>query len=124
MINALKMTLPHGIKNFNSFLITSLFILLALSFIELSCSSRRELVWPELDQLLCDEDDARTVSTPYTAAVLEYRVVFYDPMDAPLEDKNWSNANGHTIYDAQHPCRYTRIVFSDILVAILFSILL
>ena len=81
-------------------------------------------MWPELDQLLHDEDDATTVSTPYTAAVLEYRVVFYDPADAPLEDKNWSNANGHTIYDAQHPCRYTRIVFSDILVAILFSILL
>ncbi|XWS73236.1 hypothetical protein CRYUN_Cryun02cG0110400 [Craigia yunnanensis] len=65
----------------------------------------RELVWPELDQLLHDEDDATTVSTPYTAAVLEYRVVFYDPANAPLKDKNWSNANGHTIYDAQHPCR-------------------
>ncbi|TYH14961.1 hypothetical protein ES288_A05G006100v1 [Gossypium darwinii] len=64
----------------------------------------RELVWPELDQLLRDEDDA-TVSTPYTAAVSEYRVVFYDPADAPLEDKNWSNANGHATYDAQHPCR-------------------
>ncbi|KAE8673570.1 NADPH--cytochrome P450 reductase [Hibiscus syriacus] len=47
----------------------------------------------------------QTVSTPYTAAVLEYRVVFYDPANAPVEDKNWSNANGHTIYDAQHPCR-------------------
>ncbi|XP_021276240.1 NADPH--cytochrome P450 reductase 2 [Herrania umbratica] len=65
----------------------------------------RELVWPELDQLLRDEDDARTVSTPYTAAVSEYRVVFYDPADAPVEDENRSNANGHTIYDAQHPCR-------------------
>ncbi|GMI81109.1 P450 reductase 2 [Hibiscus trionum] len=65
----------------------------------------RELVWPELDQLLRDEDDMTTVSTPYTAAVLEYRVVFYDPADAPLEDKNWSNANGHAVYDAQHPCR-------------------
>ncbi|XVF70012.1 hypothetical protein PTKIN_Ptkin11bG0127200 [Pterospermum kingtungense] len=65
----------------------------------------RELVWPELDQLLRDEDDATIVSTPYTAAVLEYRVVFYNPADAPLEDKNWSNANGHTTYDAQHPCR-------------------
>ncbi|KAK8581607.1 hypothetical protein V6N13_144623 [Hibiscus sabdariffa] len=65
----------------------------------------RELVWPELDQLLRDEDDVTTVSTPYTAAVLEYRVVFYDPADAPLKDKNWSNANGHAVYDAQHPCR-------------------
>ncbi|XVE98765.1 hypothetical protein REPUB_Repub03eG0137000 [Reevesia pubescens] len=65
----------------------------------------RELVWPELDQLLRDEDDTTTVSTPYTAVVLEYRVVFYDPVDASLGDRNWSNANGHTIYDAQHPCR-------------------
>ncbi|XP_039043074.1 NADPH--cytochrome P450 reductase-like [Hibiscus syriacus] len=64
----------------------------------------RELVWPELDQLLRDEDDVTTGSTPYNAAVLEYRVVFYDPADAPLEDKKWSNANGHAIYDAQHPC--------------------
>ncbi|XVF47697.1 hypothetical protein PTKIN_Ptkin03bG0131600 [Pterospermum kingtungense] len=70
----------------------------------------RELVWPELDQLLRDEDDATTVSTPYTAAVLEYRIVFYDPADAPLEDKNWINANGHTTYDAQHPCRSNVVV--------------
>lgn len=65
----------------------------------------RELLWPELDQLLLDEDDAPTVSTPYTAAVLEYRVVFYDPENASAEDKNWSNANGHAVFDAQHPCR-------------------
>ena len=117
MTNALKMTLLHGIKNFHYILNQSLFILLPLSFIELSCSSRRELVWPELDQLLHDEDDATTVSTPYTAAVLEYRVVFYDPADAPLKDKNGSNANGHTIYDSQHPCRYNRIGFSDVQVA-------
>ncbi|XP_039041226.1 NADPH--cytochrome P450 reductase 2-like [Hibiscus syriacus] len=65
----------------------------------------RESVWPELDQLLRDEDDATTVSTPYTAAVLEYRIVFYDPTKAPVHDKTWSTANGHTIYDAQHPCK-------------------
>lgn len=66
------------------------------------------MVWPELDQLLRDEDDVKTVSTPYTAAVLEYRVVFHDPADALLEDKNWSNANGHAVHDAQHPCRYEK----------------
>ncbi|TYI61206.1 hypothetical protein E1A91_D10G157100v1, partial [Gossypium mustelinum] len=65
----------------------------------------RESVWPELDQLLRDDNDTTTVSTPYTAAVLEYRVVFYDPANAPVKDKNWNNANGHTVYDAQHPCR-------------------
>ncbi|RVW59522.1 NADPH--cytochrome P450 reductase 2 [Vitis vinifera] len=65
----------------------------------------RELLWPELDQLLRDEDDATTVSTPYTAAVLEYRVVFHDPEGASLQDKSWGSANGHTVHDAQHPCR-------------------
>ncbi|EEF27920.1 cytochrome P450, putative, partial [Ricinus communis] len=65
----------------------------------------KESLWPELDQVLRGEDDAATVSTPYTAAVLEYRIVFYDPEDAPIEDKRWSNTNGHAVYDAQHPCR-------------------
>nr|XP_023913691.1 NADPH--cytochrome P450 reductase 2-like [Quercus suber] len=65
----------------------------------------RELVWPELDQLLRDDDDPTTVTTPYTAAVLEYRVVFHDSTPASADDKNWANANGHAVYDAQHPCR-------------------
>lgn len=73
--------------------------------IEDDFSAWRELVWPELDQLLRDEDDAPTISTPYTATVLEYRVVYYDPSDAPMKDSNWSNANGHAVYDVQHPCR-------------------
>ena len=62
-------------------------------------------MWPELDGLLLDEDDQASAATPYTAAVLEYRVVFYDSTDAPADDKSWSNANGHTVHDAQHPCR-------------------
>ncbi|RWR75310.1 hypothetical protein CKAN_00368600 [Cinnamomum micranthum f. kanehirae] len=65
----------------------------------------RELVWPELDQLLRDEDDVSGGSTTYTAAVPEYRVVFYDPEDAQLHNKNWSLANGHAVHDIQHPCR-------------------
>ncbi|KAL6189093.1 hypothetical protein ACLB2K_040483 [Fragaria x ananassa] len=66
----------------------------------------RELMWPELDQLLRDEDDATTPAcTPYTAAVLEYRVVFNDAADASVEDKSWNNVNGHAVIDAQHPCR-------------------
>nr|UKI59126.1 cytochrome P450 reductase [Ilex asprella] len=64
----------------------------------------RELVWPELDQLLRDEDDT-TVATPYTATVPEYRVVFHDQPDSSLLENGFSKANGHTVYDAQHPCR-------------------
>jgi NADPH-ferrihemoprotein reductase len=62
----------------------------------------RELVWPELDQLLLGDDDT-SVATPYTAAVLEYRVVFHDDVDSPVEDD--VKSNGHSVYDAQHPCR-------------------
>ena len=65
---------------------------------------RRELLWPELDQLLLDEDDATAVTTPYRAAVSEYRVVFHDQEDVAAEN-NWINANGHAVYDAQHPFR-------------------
>lgn len=64
----------------------------------------KELVWPELDQLLRDEDDT-VANTPYTAAVLEYRVEFHDQMDKSVQDQSVSQTNGHTVYDAQHPCR-------------------
>nr|AGC92176.1 cytochrome P450 oxidoreductase [Ocimum basilicum] len=66
----------------------------------------RELVWPELDKLLRNEDDA-TVSTPYTAAVLQYRVVFHDQTDALFSENGFLNgrANGTSVFDAQHPCR-------------------
>ncbi|KAL6540805.1 MFS transporter multidrug-resistance type transporter [Orobanche minor] len=66
----------------------------------------RELVWPELDKLLLNEADA-TVTTPYTAAVLEYRVVFHDQINGTIMENGSANghANGNTVYDAQHPCR-------------------
>lgn len=64
----------------------------------------RELLWPEMDQLLRDDDDT-TAGTPYTAAIPEYRVVFHEKVDAPLLDRSLSMANGNTVYDAQHPCR-------------------
>ncbi|CAO2822996.1 unnamed protein product [Amaranthus hypochondriacus] len=72
--------------------------------IEDDFSAWKELVWPELDQLLRDEDDV-AVSTPYTAAIPEYRVVFHNTADAAYQDKSWANANGHAVFDAQHPCR-------------------
>ncbi|KAJ1700265.1 hypothetical protein LUZ63_000044 [Rhynchospora breviuscula] len=66
----------------------------------------KELLWPELDQLLHDEDDAPSASTPYTAAIPEYRVVFIDPSEASNhQEKSWSLANGHSTIDLQHPTR-------------------
>ncbi|KAL1553863.1 MFS transporter multidrug-resistance type transporter [Salvia divinorum] len=66
----------------------------------------RELVWPELDKLLRNEDDA-TAATPYTAVVLQYRVVLHDQTDGFITENGSPNgrANGNTVYDAQHPCR-------------------
>ncbi|XP_077238320.1 NADPH--cytochrome P450 reductase-like [Tasmannia lanceolata] len=65
----------------------------------------RESVWPELDQLLLDEDGATGASTPYAAIVPEYRVVFLDPKESSYQDESWNIANGHTVHDIQHPCR-------------------
>ncbi|KAI3711798.1 hypothetical protein L1987_70344 [Smallanthus sonchifolius] len=62
----------------------------------------KELVWPELDQLLRNEDDTR-VATRYTAAILEYRVVYHDKPDPSAEDQ--AHTNGHDVHDAQHPSR-------------------
>ncbi|GJN01498.1 hypothetical protein PR202_ga18769 [Eleusine coracana subsp. coracana] len=65
----------------------------------------KELVWPELDQLLRDDDDTTGASTPYTAAIPEYRVVFIDKSDLSFEERSWTLANGTGVIDAQHPCR-------------------
>ncbi|XP_073296564.1 NADPH--cytochrome P450 reductase-like [Primulina huaijiensis] len=68
----------------------------------------RELLWPELNAVLRDEDDA-TAMTPYTAAVLEYRVVFHNQPDGSILENSSIQANGHAndhiFYDTQHPCR-------------------
>ncbi|KAL3623889.1 MFS transporter multidrug-resistance type transporter [Castilleja foliolosa] len=68
----------------------------------------RELVWPALDKLLGKEEVATVATTPYTAGILEYRVVFHDQIDGAISENGLANghaANGNTVYDSQHPCR-------------------
>nr|CAA46815.1 NADPH-ferrihemoprotein reductase [Arabidopsis thaliana] len=62
----------------------------------------REALWPELDTILREEGDT-AVATPYTAAVLEYRVSIHDSEDAKFNDITLANGNGYTVFDAQHP---------------------
>ncbi|CAL9131284.1 unnamed protein product [Musa acuminata var. zebrina] len=65
----------------------------------------KELLWLELDRLLRGEDEVSGASTPYTAAIPEYRVVFIKHEDVANLEKSWSLANGHAVHDIQHPCR-------------------
>ncbi|TKW34612.1 hypothetical protein SEVIR_2G316800v4 [Setaria viridis] len=65
----------------------------------------KELLWPELDKLLRQEDNSSAAATPYTAAIPEYRVVFVKQEDTTNINKSFSLSNGHAVYDIQHPCR-------------------
>ncbi|CAN1329708.1 NADPH--cytochrome P450 reductase 1 [Linum perenne] len=59
----------------------------------------KESVWPELDGLLRDEDDQTSAATPYTAAVLEYRVVFYDSIRKELHTSESDRSCTHLEFD-------------------------
>ncbi|KAK4434245.1 NADPH--cytochrome [Sesamum alatum] len=65
----------------------------------------REQLWPELDLILRGQDDADSVSTPYTAAIPEYRVMTYDPATTSYDDNDACVSGGDASYDIHHPCR-------------------
>ncbi|KAL0308107.1 UNVERIFIED_CONTAM: NADPH--cytochrome [Sesamum angustifolium] len=65
----------------------------------------REQLWPELDLILRGQDDADSVSTPYTAAIPEYRVTTYDPATTFCDDNHAYRSDGDASYDVHHPCR-------------------
>eukprot|EP00252_Welwitschia_mirabilis_P022791 TRINITY_DN626_c0_g1_i1.p1 TRINITY_DN626_c0_g1~~TRINITY_DN626_c0_g1_i1.p1 ORF type:complete len:712 (+),score=148.71 TRINITY_DN626_c0_g1_i1:314-2449(+) len=71
--------------------------------IEDDFSAWKEQVWPELDNLLCDDDEPSSTSA-YKAAILEYRVEFHDS-SVTLYEENYAGRNGQTVYDIHHPCR-------------------
>ncbi|KAG6516106.1 NADPH--cytochrome P450 reductase 3-like [Zingiber officinale] len=65
----------------------------------------KDLVWPELDKLLCSEEDLAGLSTDYVASIPEYRIVFLERGDAPQMERKPSLANGNAVYDLRNPCR-------------------
>ncbi|KAG0468412.1 hypothetical protein HPP92_017740 [Vanilla planifolia] len=72
----------------------------------------KESLWPELDRLLCDEDDMVSATT-YTVAIPEYRVVFIDTANSQPTEKSWNLANGSSI-DVSHPCRANVVVSREL----------
>ena len=68
---------------------------------------RREQLWPSLDPLLLDPTNATpAVTTPYMAAILEYRVVFHDDDEKNVYQEVFTpRSRTPGTHDANHPCR-------------------
>lgn len=66
----------------------------------------KEKLWPELDELVRDPEDPESLpSTPYTAAIAQYRLVAYEAGAKVHEDAYEAKRNGHIVFDASHPCK-------------------
>ncbi|KAJ7547661.1 hypothetical protein O6H91_08G097000 [Diphasiastrum complanatum] len=65
----------------------------------------REQLWPALDVLLRDADDIVSASTPYTAAIPQYRLKFYEDCASLVDDP---------VYDASQPRRARVVVHREL----------
>eukprot|EP00250_Pteridium_aquilinum_P011857 c20352_g2_i1 orf=672-2720(-) len=66
----------------------------------------REELWVSLDPLLIDANCATpAVTTPYTAAIPEYRVVIHESDMEVREETYEAKMNGNVVHDINHPCR-------------------
>ncbi|KAI5064414.1 hypothetical protein GOP47_0021084 [Adiantum capillus-veneris] len=74
--------------------------------IEDDFSAWREKLWVSLDPFLMDANSATpAVTTPYTAAIPEYRVVMHASEEELHEEIYEAKMNGHVVHDVNHPCR-------------------
>lgn len=107
MINALKTTSLLGSSlSFKAEMILAQYLNVIVCNINFCWVTRKEELWVALDPLLIDVNDATpAVTTPYTAAILEYRVVFHDNVGKVAEETYDPKMNGHATHDVNHPCR-------------------
>lgn len=74
--------------------------------IEDDFSAWREKLWASLDPLLIDSNcSSPAVTTPYKAAIAEYRVVIHASEVEVQEEAYEAKMNGHVVHDVNHPCR-------------------
>ncbi|KAG0624882.1 hypothetical protein M758_2G011300 [Ceratodon purpureus] len=63
-------------------------------------------LWPELEKVIPRVDGTPDLpSTPFTAAVAEYRLVTYEAGTKVHEDSFEAKKNGRIVFDSNHPCK-------------------